>query len=199
MDFLIMIVAAVIVFGKLAAKSEGEGKKKRTQNVGPTAEEWAERLRQSAAGGEVSDKLNSAVNALKKSPRRPSGREIEAEQARRNAAERHHSEKRWAEARRQQADSLRVHAAGVDSCEGRLESLKVLYDAGILDREDTPSVSRASRLSIHTAERRADMKNVTIYTDGGVCLANPVNANSLAPCGATARMAGTRRLNGEPI
>ena len=58
MDFLIMIVAAVIVFGKLAAKSEGEGKKKRTQNVGPTAEEWAERLRQSAAGGEVSDKLN---------------------------------------------------------------------------------------------------------------------------------------------
>ena len=87
MDFLIMIVAAVIVFGKLAAKSEGEGNKKRTQNVGPTAEEWAERLRQSAAGGEVSDKLNSAVNALKKSPRRPSGRDIEAEQARRNAAE----------------------------------------------------------------------------------------------------------------
>ena len=86
MDFLIMIVAAVIVFGKLAAKSEGEGKKKRTQNVGPTAEEWAERLRQSAAGGEVSDKLNSAVNALKKSPRRPSGRDIKAEQARRNAA-----------------------------------------------------------------------------------------------------------------
>ena len=151
MDFLIMIVAAVIVFGKLAAKSEGEGKKKRTQNVGPTAEEWAERLRQSAAGGEVSDKLNSAVNALKKSPRRPSGRDIEAEQAREHAAERRHSEKRWAEARRQQADSLRVHAAGVDSCEGRLESLKVLYDAGILDREEsTPSVSRASNPATHS-------------------------------------------------
>ncbi len=150
MDFLIMIVAAVIVFGKLAAKSEGEGKKKRTQNVGPTVEEWAERLRQSAAGGEVSDKLNSAVNALKKSPRRPmSGRDIEAEQARRNAAERHHSEKRWAEARRQQADSLRVHAAGVDSCEGRLESLKVLYDAGILDHEEyTQCVARVK--SRHT-------------------------------------------------
>ena len=127
-----MIVAAVIVFGKLAAKSEGEGKKKRTQNVGPTAEEWAERLRQSAAGGEVSDKLNSAVNALKKSPRRPSGRDIEAEQA-----------------RRQQADALRVHAAGVDSCEGRLESLKVLYDAGILDREEyTQRVARVK--SRHT-------------------------------------------------
>ena len=36
------------------------------------------------------------------------------------------------------------------------------------------------------------MKNVTIYTDGGVCLANPVNANSLAPCGATAHMAESR-------
>ena len=142
MDFLIMIVAAVIVFGKLAAKSEGEGKKKRTQNVGPTAEEWAERLRQSAAGGEVSDKLNSAVNALKKSPRRPSGRDIEAE--------RHHSEKRWAEARRQQADSLRVHAAGVDSCEGRLESLKVLYDAGILDRDEyTQRVARVKAQHSH--------------------------------------------------
>ena len=143
MDFLIMIVAAVIVFGKLAAKSEGEGKKKRTQNVGPTAEE-------SAAGGEVSDKLNSAVNALKKSPRRPSGRDIEAEQARRNAAERHHSEKRWAEARRQQADSLRVHAAGVDSCDGRLASLKVLYDAGILDREEyTQRVARVKAQHSH--------------------------------------------------
>ena len=150
MDFLIMIVAAVIFFGKLAAKSEGEGKKKRTQNVGPNAAEWADRLRQSAAGGEVSDKLNSAVNALKKSPRRPmSGRDIEAEQARRNAAERHHSEKRWAEARRQQADSLHVHAVGVDSCEGRLESLKALYDAGILDREEyTQRVARVK--SRHT-------------------------------------------------
>ena len=39
MDFLIMIVAAVIFFGKLAAKNEGEGRKKRTQNVGPTAED----------------------------------------------------------------------------------------------------------------------------------------------------------------
>ena len=136
MDVLIVIIAIIIFCGNLAAKNEGEGRKTRTKNVGPTAEEWAEKLRRSAAGGEVSDKLNSAVNALKKSPRRPSGRDIEAEQARRNAAERHHSEKRWAEARRQQADSLRVHAAGVDSCEGRLESLKVLYDAGILDREE---------------------------------------------------------------
>ena len=68
--------------------------------------------------------------------RRHEPRDAAAEQAREHAAERRHSEKRWAEARRQQADALRVHAAGVDSCEGRLESLKVLYDAGILDRDE---------------------------------------------------------------
>ena len=151
MDVLIIIIAIIIFYGKLAAKSEGESRKKRTQNVGPTTEEWAEKLRQSASGSEASAKLNSAVNVLKKSPRRPSGRDIEAEQERRNAAERHHSEKRWAEARRQQADSLRVHAAGVDSCESRLESLKVLYDAGILDREEY--VQRVARVKAQHSHR----------------------------------------------
>ena len=68
--------------------------------------------------------------------RPPTGKQVEAEQKRRNAAERSHSERRWAEARRKQEDALLVHSAGVDSCEGRLESLKVLYGAGILDREE---------------------------------------------------------------
>jgi len=45
MDFLIMIVAAVIVFGKLAAKSEGEGKKKETPR----------HRRKSAVGGVLRD------------------------------------------------------------------------------------------------------------------------------------------------
>ncbi len=152
MDFLIMIVAAVIFFGKLAAKSEGEGKKKRTQNVGPTSAEWAEtlnrpavdrnrekktplsaaELRRTFEGGSASNE----TNVRGKKFRRHEPRDAAAEQAREHAAERRHSEKRWAEARRQQADALRVHAAGVDSCEGRLESLKVLYDAGILDRDE---------------------------------------------------------------
>ena len=39
-------------------------------------------------------------------------------------------------ARRKQADSGEVHSVHMDSCEDRLESLKVLYDAGILDREE---------------------------------------------------------------
>ncbi len=59
-----------------------------------------------------------------------------SEQERRHTAERRRSEREWAEARRHQADALRVHAVGVDSCEGRLESLRVLYDAGILDKDE---------------------------------------------------------------
>ena len=43
---------------------------------------------------------------------------------------------RWEIARRKQADSGEVHSVHMDSCEDRLESLKVLYDAGILDREE---------------------------------------------------------------
>ena len=52
------------------------------------------------------------------------------------AQERKSSEKRWENARRKQADSGEVHSVHMDSCEDRLESLKVLYDAGILDREE---------------------------------------------------------------
>ena len=54
----------------------------------------------------------------------------------RHADERAHSEKRWELARKKQADSGEVHSVHMDSCEDRLESLKVLYDAGILDREE---------------------------------------------------------------
>lgn len=54
----------------------------------------------------------------------------------RNAHERALSAKRFASARTKQADEGSIHAVHIDSCEGRLESLKVLYDAGILDREE---------------------------------------------------------------
>ena len=54
----------------------------------------------------------------------------------RHADERAHSEKRWELARKKQNDSGEVHSVHMDSCEDRLESLKVLYDAGILDREE---------------------------------------------------------------
>lgn len=90
--------------------------------------------------------------------KRPSGAEIrdfheqrraaERERsAQRYAAERAGSEKRWAAARKQQADAALVHGVHIDSCEGRLESLKVLHNAGILDREEyLQRVERVRRL-----------------------------------------------------
>ena len=54
----------------------------------------------------------------------------------RHADERAHSEKRWELARKKQNDRSEVHAVHMDSCADRLESLKILYEAGILDREE---------------------------------------------------------------
>ena len=42
----------------------------------------------------------------------------------------------WRAAKRQQDDAQQLHSVGMDSCEGKLESLRVLYEAGILDREE---------------------------------------------------------------
>ena len=43
---------------------------------------------------------------------------------------------RFREAKRQQDDAERLHAVHVDSCESKLESLRVLHEAGILDKEE---------------------------------------------------------------
>ena len=42
----------------------------------------------------------------------------------------------WRAAKEQQDDVEHLHAVNVDSCESKLESLKTLYDAGILSREE---------------------------------------------------------------
>ena len=42
----------------------------------------------------------------------------------------------WRAAKRQQDDTEQVHSIRMDSCESKLESLRVLYEAGILDREE---------------------------------------------------------------
>lgn len=42
----------------------------------------------------------------------------------------------WHAAKAQQDDARQVHSINMDSCENRLESLKTLYAAGILDREE---------------------------------------------------------------
>ena len=84
--------------------------------------------------------------------KRPSPTEIKALHEQRRADERAHSEKRWELARRKQADSGEVHSVHMDSCEDRLESLKVLYDAGILDREEY--AQRVARVKRQHAQSR---------------------------------------------
>ena len=163
MDF-IMIVVCIAVVGWKIALAEEEKKRKPSGNAGverPGAERKASSNPLGAFGAMLRDEegekrpVISAANMRKAFGDRISepenaGVRAEKEQERRHAAERHQSEKRWAEARRQQADSLRVHAAGVDSCEGRLESLRVLYDAGILDREEyTQRVARVKAQHAH--------------------------------------------------
>lgn len=149
MEFIMVVVFIAIAFGKAALAAE-EKKGDTSGNAG-AKNSGAERKASSNPLGAFGAMLRegedekrpviSAANMRKAFEDRISepesaGVRAEKEQKRRHAAERSQSEKRWADARRQQADSLRVHAAGVDSCEGRLESLRVLYDAGILDREE---------------------------------------------------------------
>ncbi len=42
----------------------------------------------------------------------------------------------WRAAKQQQDDAEQVHSIKMDACESKLESLRALYDAGILDREE---------------------------------------------------------------
>ena len=134
MDLLFIVV--IIWFLVSKSKKFDPNKKKSSSSS------WSETLsgmgRDLAdAAGRAGESVSRAIDGGEKKPKRPpTGQEVKREHARRDAAERRRSEQQWADARKKQADSLRVHAAGVDSCEGRLESLKVLYDAGILDREE---------------------------------------------------------------
>lgn len=57
----------------------------------------------------------------------------------------------WHEAKRQQDDAAQVHSVKMDSCESKLESLRVLYEAGILDREEY--AQRVSRVKSRHKER----------------------------------------------
>ena len=60
---------------------------------------------------------------------------------------------KWSEARKQQDDAEHLHSVHVDSCEGRLQSLKVLYEAGILEREEY--LQRVARTKARHAHGRA--------------------------------------------
>ncbi len=55
----------------------------------------------------------------------------------------------WAAAKHQQDDAEQVHSIAMDSCESKLQNLRVLYEAGILDREEY--VQRVARVKANHA------------------------------------------------
>lgn len=54
----------------------------------------------------------------------------------RRANEQRENAERWRRAKEKQDDVEQVHSIKMDSCEERLESLKTLYQAGILDQQE---------------------------------------------------------------
>lgn len=54
----------------------------------------------------------------------------------RRANEQRDDAERWRRAKEKQDDVEQVHSIKMDSCEERLESLKTLYQAGILDQQE---------------------------------------------------------------
>ena len=131
MEILGLIIIALIWFFKAAVTNED--KKVNDRETGKA----------SASPDELIKKVNRTLDDLdtmraqeRENKKRPSGAQIRDFHKNLAAQERASSEKRWEAARRRQADRGEVHSVHMDSCEDRLESLKVLYDAGILDREE---------------------------------------------------------------
>ncbi len=132
MEILAIIIVFAIWFGKAAAAARDN----KREAPSDTAQAAPPLTREPDAAHAPA--VYTAA-ALRQALAKVAGKESASacsEQEHRHAAERRRSEREWAEARRHQADALRVHAVGVDSCEGRLKSLRVLYDAGILDKDE---------------------------------------------------------------
>ena len=152
MEILALVVIGLIWAFKAAVANENKKVNDReTGSISSTPDELIKK-----ANRTLND-LDAMRTKERENKKRPSPTEIKAlhkqhradeweRNEQRHADERAHSEKRWEIARRKQADSGEVHSVHMDSCEDRLESLKVLYDAGILDREEyAQRVARVKR------------------------------------------------------
>lgn len=138
-EVLILIIIA-LVWGFKAAVAN-EDKKVNDRETGSISASPDELIKKAKRTAEDLDELRGQTEK-----KRPSGVQIRDFHKNLAAQERKSSEKRWEIARRKQADSGEVHSVHMDSCEDRLESLKVLYDAGILDREEyAQRVARVKR------------------------------------------------------
>ena len=152
MEILALVVIGLIWAFKAAVANEDKKVNDReTGSISSTPDELIKKANR------MLNDLDAMRTKERENKKRPSPTEIKAlhkqhradeweRNEQRHADERAHSEKRWEIARRKQADSGEVHSVHMDSCEDRLESLKVLYDAGILDREEyAQRVARVKR------------------------------------------------------
>ncbi len=144
-EVLILIIIALVWVFKAAVANED--KKVNDRETGSISASPDELIKKATRTAEDLDALRGQTEK-----KRPSGVQIRDFHKNLAAQERAHSEKRWEIARRKQADSGEVHSVHMDSCEDRLESLKVLYDAGILDREEY--AQRVARVKKAHAESR---------------------------------------------
>ena len=141
--FIVIVIVFILKSAMIAEQNGSGAPEKKSGEMTPF------RVNESDALAEKVKSARRELDALREQAqkKRPDPLEIKAlhkqhradeweRNEQRHADERAHSEKRWEIARRKQADSGEVHSVHMDSCEDRLESLKVLYDAGILDREE---------------------------------------------------------------
>ena len=140
MEILALVVIGLIWAFKAAVANED--KKVNDRETGSISASPDELIKKATRTAEDLDALRGQTEK-----KRPSPTEIKAlhkqhradeweRNEQRHADERAHSEKRWELARKKQADRSEVHSVHMDSCANRLESLKILYEAGILDREE---------------------------------------------------------------
>lgn len=148
MEILALVVIGLIWAFKAAVANEDKKVNDReTGSISSTPDELIKK-----ANRTLND-LDAMRTKERENKKRPSGVQIRDFHKNLAAQERENSEKRWEIARKKQADSGEVHSVHMDSCEDRLESLKVLYDAGILDREEY--AQRVARVKRQHAQSRS--------------------------------------------
>ena len=153
MEVLGLIIIALIWFFKAAVANEDKKVNDRETGKTSASPEMLSPDELIKKANRVVDDLDTMRAVEREKKKRPSGAQIRDFHRNLAAQERAGSEKRWEIARKKQADRGEVHSVHMDSCENRLENLKVLYDAGILDREEY--AQRVARVKKAHAQSRS--------------------------------------------
>ncbi|MBO4913670.1 MAG: SHOCT domain-containing protein [Oscillospiraceae bacterium] len=132
----ILIIAIVILLELLSKKKQADKKRGAAARV---IERQNQRTAAQSRGPEVQSGRYRDVQPVSAQPvpAQPApARPVPVEQVSEKKREDMQRVEQWRYARTKQDDAEQLHSIRMDSCEQRLESLRVLYDAGILDREE---------------------------------------------------------------